>query len=267
MRYRIWIGVGIGVVLLLAAANLAILAIYPPGSQHVKEPVKMVDWIVVSAPGFECRGGSGEMSPVIVYDEKSDSWLLQGDTIRSREYADPLSPGRARYTPDIAIEGDTIGIDFLIENRAREDCADANLTLTTVVERLDPVTGSLEEEPISSSIPIAVPIGDLAVGGWCEARVTVDLPRPEPEENLRLTVTLTTPYTFTTPNGTPVDFDYRRVTVTVLGTDTSWKEEPDPGSTPDLEYNRARLPRGSAVFIVQGADAPPIIPLPTMTAG
>ncbi|MFA7562146.1 MAG: hypothetical protein WCY70_01760 [Methanoculleus sp.] len=267
MNYRIWIGVGIGVVLLLAAANIAILAIYPPGSQHVKEPVKMVDWIVVSAPGFECRGGSGEMSPVIVYDEKSDSWLLQGDTIRSREYADPLSPGRDQYTPDIAIKGDTIGIDFLIENRAREDFADANLTLTTVVERLDPVTGSLEEEPISSSIPIAVPIGDLAVGGWCEARVTVDLPRPEPKENLRLTVTLTTPYTFTTPNGTPVDFDYRRETVTVLGTDTSWKEEPDPGSTPDPDYNRARLPRGSAVFIVQGTNALPPVTLPTMTAG
>jgi hypothetical protein len=56
------------------------------------------------------------------------------------------------------------------------------------------------------------------------------------------------------------------VTVTVLGSNTSWKEEIEPGSTPDPDYNRAHLPRGSAVFIVQGTDALPPVTLPTMTA-
>ncbi|MBP7410007.1 hypothetical protein [Methanoculleus sp. 10] len=274
MHSKTWIWVGLGAVLVLAAANLAILAAFPAGQQHVQEPVKMVDWIVVSAPGLEYRSGSGEMSPVIVYDGKNDSWLLQNDTVRSRTLdlgdfngVDPSSPKGTRYTPDIAIKGDTISIDFLIENRAREDCAGANLTLTTVVERPNPVTGSPYGELVSSSTPITVPIGDLAAGEWCEVRVTADLPRPGPEEILSLTIGLAAPYTITTPNGTPVDFDFRRVTVTVLGSNTSWKEEIEPGSTLDPDYNRARLPGGSAVFIVQGTNALPPVTLPTMTAG
>lgn len=270
MHPKMWVWLGLCAVLILAAANLAILAAFPVEQQHAQEPVKMVDWIVASAPGLEYRSGSGEMSPVIVYDGKNDSWLLQNDTVRSRALdvgdfngVDPLSPEGTRYTPDIAIKGDTIGIDFLIENHAREDCAGANLTLTTVVERPNPVTGSPYGELVSSSTPITVPIGDLAAGEWCEVRVTADLPRPGPEEILSLTIGLAAPYTLTTPNGTPVDFDFRRVTVTVLGSNTSWKEEIDPGSTPDPDYNRARLPRGSATFVVMGIDAPEPVPPPT----
>jgi hypothetical protein len=273
MHPKIWIWLGLCAVFILAAANLAILAAFPVEQQHAQEPVKMVDWIVASAPELEYRSDSGEMSLVIVYDGKNDSWLLQNDTVQSQALdigdfngVDPSSPERTRYTPDIAIRDDTIGIDFLIENHAREDCAGANLTLTTVVKRPNPVTGSPYGELVSSSAPITVPIGDLAAGEWCEVRVTADLPRPGPEEVLYLMIDLTTPYTFTTPNGTPVDFDFRRVTVTVLGSNTSWKEEIEPGSTPDPDYNRAHLPRGSAVFIVQGTDALPPVTLPTMTA-
>ncbi|HNQ32511.1 MAG TPA: hypothetical protein PKJ93_01905, partial [Methanoculleus sp.] len=78
-----------------------------------------------------------------------------------------------------------------------------------------------------------------------------------------LTIDLTAPYTLTAPNGTPVDFDFRRETVTLLGSNTSWKEEIDPGSTPDPDYNRARLPRGSATFIIMGIDRSEPIPPPT----
>lgn len=270
MHSKTWIWVGFAAVLLLVAANLAIFAAFPPGHQHVQEPLKRVNWMMPSGPGFEYRGPYE--SPVIVYDGTNETWQLQNTTAWSQTLSlgdryslDPARPEDIRYTPDITIEGDKISLDFFIRNLAGEDCARADLAVTTGVERLNATTGSPEGD-ILPGAATTLSINDLAAGEWREVRVTADLPQPGPEEILYLTIDLAAPYTITTPNDTPITFDFRRVTVTIPGSNTSWKEGPDPSFTPDPNYNRARLPRGYAVVIVQGADAPPIIPLPTMTA-
>jgi len=267
MCSKTWIWVGLAAVLLLVAVNLAILAAFPPGHQHVQEPLKRVNWMMPSGPGFEYR--SPYESPVIVYDGTNETWQLQNATAWSRPLSlgdryslDPAHPEDIRYTPDIAIEGDKISLDFFIRNLVGEDCARADLAVTTGIERLNATTGSPEGN-ILPGAATTLPIGDLAAGQWREVRVTVGLPRPGPDEILSLTIGLAAPYTITTPNGTPVDFDFRRVTVTLLGSNISWKEEIDPGSTPDPDYNRARLPGGSATFVVMGIDAPEPAPLPT----
>lgn len=267
MHSKTWIWLGIGVVLLLAAANLAILAAFPPGQQHVQEPVKRVDWILPFGPGFEYRGPYE--SPVIAYDGANETWHLRNVTAYNRtinlgdRYSlDPAHPEDIRYTPDVAIEGGQVSLDFFIRNLAGEDCARADLAMTTGTTTLNTTTGSPEGN-IPPGAATTLPIDDLAAGEWREVRVTADLPRPGQEEVLYLTIDLTAPYTLTTPNGTPVDFDFRRETVTLLGSNTSWKEEIDPGSTPDPDYNRARLPRGSATFIIMGIDRSEPIPPPT----
>ena len=270
MRSKTWIWVGIGAVLLLAAANLTILAAFPPGQQHVQEPVKRVNWILPSGPGFDYRGPYE--SPVIVYDGMNETWHLQNAAAWSRtillgdRYSlDPAHPEDIRYTPDIAIEGDKISLDFFVRNLAGENCARADLTVTTEIARLNATTGSAEGDILPGDV-VALSIGNLGAGEWREVRVAADLPRPGPEEVLYLMIGLAAPYTITTPNGTSVDFDFRRKTVTILGSNTSWKEEIDPGSTPDSDYNRARLPGGSATFVVAGIDAPEPVPPPTIRA-
>ncbi|WP_292519159.1 hypothetical protein [Methanoculleus sp.] len=267
MHPKIWIWVGLGAVLILAAANLAILAAFPPGQQHVQEPLKRADWVLPFGPGFEYR--DPYESPVIVYDGVDETWHLRNAAawdrtifLGDRYSLDPAHPEDIRYAPDIAIESDRISLDFFTRNLAGEDCARADLAVTTGVERLNATTGSPEGDILPGAVT-TLPIDDLAAGEWREVRVTADLPRPGPEEVFYLTIDLAAPYTLTTPNGTPVTFDFRRETVTILGTGTSWKEEPDPGSTPDPDYNRARLPRASATFIVMGRDAPEPVPPPT----
>lgn len=270
MRSKTWIWVGLAAVLILAAVNLAILTAFPVEHQHVQEPLKRVNWILPFGPGFEYRGPYG--SPVIVYDGMNETWQLQNTTAWSRTLSlgdryslDPAHPEDIRYTPDIAIEGDKISLDFFVRNLAGEDCAQADLAVTTGIERLNTTTGSPEGN-ILPGAATTLPIGDLAAGQWREVRVTADLPRPEPGEVLYLTIGLAAPYTITTPNGTPITFDFRRVTATILGSNTSWKEEIDPGSTPDPDYNRAHLPGGSATFIVTGIEAPELVPPPTLRA-
>ena len=270
MRSKTWIWVGIGAVLLLAAANLTILAAFPPGQQHVQEPVKRVNWILPSGPGFDYRGPYE--SPVIVYDGMNETWHLQNAAAWSRtillgdRYSlDPAHPEDIQYTPDISVEGGAVSLDFLVRNLAGEDCARADLAVTTGTTTLNIATGSLEGDILPGAATTLL-IGDLAADEWREVRVTADLPRPGPEEVLYLMIGLAAPYTITTPNGTSVDFDFRRKTVTILGSNTSWKEEIDPGSTPDPDYNRARLPGGSATFVVAGIDAPEPVPPPTIRA-
>ncbi len=126
--------------------------------KQVPEPLKTVDWLEATAPGLAYCDPSESL--VIVYDRKNDSWLLQNDTAWNRSIdiaewwwyrpicnnADSSSPEDTRYTPDIAIDGDMIGIDFLIGNFAREDCANANFTLATAVERLNTTTWIREED-------------------------------------------------------------------------------------------------------------------------
>ena len=270
MHPKTWVWVGLAAVLLLVAANLAILAAFPPGQQHVQEPLKRVNWMLPFGPGFEYPGPYE--SPVIVYDGANETWQMQNTTawdrivsLDDRYSLDPARPEDIRYTPDIAIEGDKISLDFFIRNLAGEDCAHADFAVTTGIERLNATTGSSEGN-ILPGAATTLPIGDLAAGQWREVRVTADLPRPEPREVLYLTIGLAAPYTITTPNGTPITFDFRRVTATILGSNISWKEEIDPGSTPDPDYNRARLPGGSARFIVTGIEASELVPPPTFRA-
>ena len=257
MHSKTWVWVGLGVVLILAVANLAILATFPPEQRHVQEPLRRVDWILPFGPGFEhpdpCE------SPVVVYDGTNKTWQLQSATawnqtlsLGERYNLDPAHPEDIRYTPDIAIEGGTVSLNFFIRNLAGEDCARADLAVTTGIERLNATTGSLEGD-ILPGAATTLPIEDLAAGEWCEVRVTADLPQPDPEEILYLTIGLTAPYTFTTPNGTPIDF--RGTGSGVSG-----------GDTLDPDYNRARLPRASATFVVAGKDAPESVLLPTLRA-
>jgi len=271
MHSKTWIWIGLCAVLILVAANLAILAAFPRGHQHVQEPLKRVNWILPFGPGFEYRGPFE--SPVIVYDRMNETWQLRNATawnrtifLGDRYSGDPARPEDIRYTPDIAIEGGKVSLDFFVRNLAGEDCARADLAVATEIASLNATTGSPEGD-ILFGATTTLPVDDLAAGEWREVRVTADLPRPGPEEILSLTIGLAAPDTLTTPNGTPVTFDFRRATIAVLGSNTSWKEEIDPGSTPDPDYNRARLPGASATFVVQGMDAPALIPPPTVTAG
>ncbi len=271
MHSKTWVWLGLCAVLGLAAANLAILAALPPGQQHVQEPLKRVNWILPFGPGFEYRGPFE--SPVIVYDRENRTWQLRNATawnrtifLGDRYSLDPAHPEDIRYTPDIAIEGDKISLDFFVRNLAGEDCARADLAVATEIASLNATTGSPEGD-ILFGAATTLPVDDLAAGEWREIRVTADLPRPGPEELLYLTIDLTAPDTFTTPNGTPIDFDFRRVTVTIPGSGTSRKEGIDPGPTPDPDHNRARLPRASAtVVVVTGTDAPEPVPPPTLRA-
>jgi hypothetical protein len=251
-----WMWVGIGVVLVLAAANIAIFAAFPPGQQHVQEPVKMVDWMLPFGPGFEYR--SSYESPVIVYDRMNETWYLKNATawnrtifLGDRYSLDPAHPEGIRYTPDIAIKGDKISLDFFVRNLAGEDCAHADLTVTMETASLNATTGSPEGDIFPGAMT-TLPVDDLAAGEWREVRVTADLPRPGPEEVLSLTIGLAAPYTLTTPNGTPIIFDLREMSSVISGSTPT-------GDSP-------RLPRASATFVVAGKDAPePVLP-PTLRA-
>ncbi len=265
MHSKTWIWVGIGVVLVLAAANIAIFAAFPPGQQHVQEPVKMVDWILPFGPGFEYPGPCE--SPVITYDADNETWHLGNATawnraifLSDRYSLDPANPEDIRYTPDIGIEGDKISLDFFVRNLAGEDCARADLTMTTEIARLNATTGSPEGD-IFPGATTTLPVDDLAASEWREVRVTAELPRPGPEETLSLTIGLVAPYTLKTPNGTPITFDLREMSVIESG------PTPTGGDAIKPDYNRARLPRASATFVVAGRDAPEPIPPPTLRAG
>lgn len=262
MHSKTWVWVGLGVVLILAVANLAILAAFPPEQRHVQEQLRRVDWILPFGPGFEhpdpCE------SPVVVYDGTNKTWQLQSATawnqtlsLGERYNLDPAHPEDIRYTPDIAIEGGTVSLNFFIRNLAGEDCARADLAVTTGIERLNATTGSLEGD-ILPGAATTLPIEDLAAGEWCEVRVTADLPQPDPEEILYLTIGLTAPYTFTTPNGTPADF---------RGTGSGVSDPfPTKRGTNYPGYNQPPLPRASATFVVAGKDAPESVLLPTLRA-
>ncbi|MDD3932655.1 hypothetical protein [Methanoculleus sp. UBA303] len=113
--------------------------------------------------------------------------------------------------------------------------------MTTGTESLNATTGSPEGD-ILPGIATTLPIDNLAAGEWREVRVTADLPRPGLEELLYLTISLAAPYAFTTPNGAPVTFDFRRVSVVESGATPTGGGGIDPG------YNRARLPRASAAL-------------------
>ncbi|WP_054847599.1 hypothetical protein [Methanoculleus chikugoensis] len=230
MHSKTWIWLGIGAVLILAAVNLAILAAFPPpGQQHVQEPLKRVNWILPFGPGgFEYPDPCE--SPIITYDADNETWHLENATAWNRTISlggdryslDPARPEDIRYTPDIAIESDRISLDFFIRNLAGEDCARADLAVTTETASLNTTTGSPEGDVLPPGASTSLPVDDLAAGEWREVRVMADLPQPGPEEVLSLTIGLAAPpYTLTTPpNGTPIDFDFRRATVTIPGSNT-----------------------------------------------
>ncbi|WP_214083848.1 hypothetical protein [Methanoculleus sp.] len=264
MHSKTWVWLGISVVLVLAAANLATLAAFPPGQQHVQEPLKRVDWILPFGPGFEYPGPYE--SPAVTYDADNETWHLENATawnrtifLGDRYSLDPAHPEDIRYTPDIAIKGDKISLDFFVRNLAGEDCARADLTVTMETASLNATTGSPEGN-ILPGAATTLPVDDLAAGEWREVRVTADLPRPGPEEVLSLTIGLAAPYTLTTPNGTPIICDLREMSSVVSGPTLTGGDAIDP------DYNRARLPRASATFVVAGKDAPePVLP-PTLRA-
>jgi len=191
--------VGLCAVLVLAAANLAILAAFPgAGTRAGTAQAGELDTAV--RPGFEYPGSYE--SPVIVYDGANETWHLRNVTAYNRainlgeRYSlDPTRPEDIRYTPDIAIEGDKISLDFFIRNLAGEDCARADLAVATEITSLNATTGS--DGDILPGIATTLPIDNLAAGEWREVRVTADLPRPG-QEVLYMTVDLTAPYAFTT---------------------------------------------------------------------
>lgn len=263
MHSKTWVWVGLCAVLVLAAANLAILAAFPPEQGHVQEPLKRANWILPFGPRFEYPGSYE--SPVIVYDGANETWHLRNVTAYNRainlgeRYSlDPTRPEDIRYTPDIAIEGDKISLDFFIRNLAGEDCARADLAVATEITSLNATTG-FPTGDILPGIATTLPIDNLAAGEWREVRVTADLPRPG-QEVLYMTVDLTAPYAFTTPNGTPIAFDLRMTSIA--------DSDPTPSDdAPDLDYTRVRLPRASATFIVTEIDAPEPVPPPIARTG
>jgi len=263
-----WVRIGcfaIAVVIFVAVC-LAILTAFPPNVHHQQEPIKRVNWIHAGAPGLRYYDPSG--SAVIVYDGENDTWLLQDAVAWNRaidlgaDYStEPAHPEEIRYTRDIAIEGDTIGLDFFVRNFAGEECAHADFALTTEVGHLNATTGSMAGDNIITAAPSVVPVDGLANEEWREMRAVADLPRPKPEEILLFSITLAAPATLTTPNGTTLTYNPNLVTVIEHGYISRVEE-----SVCDPWYAGACLPRGnSATFIVQGTDVLEIGPQPTLS--
>ncbi len=267
MNRKMWLRIGVVAiaVVILVAVCLAILTVFPPNVPHQQEPLKRVNWIHAGAPGLDYRYPSE--SAVIVYDGENDTWLLQDAAAWNRaidlgaDYStEPARPEEIRYTRDIAIEDDAIGLNFFVRNFAGEDCAHADFALTTEVGHLNATTGSMAGDIITGA-PSVVPVDDLVNGNWREVRAVADLPRPDPEEILLFSITLTAPDTLTTQNGTTLTYNPNLVTVIENGCISRVEE-----SACDPLYAGSCLPRGSsATFIVQGTDAPVIVPQPTLS--
>ncbi len=208
----------------------------------MQEPLKRVNWILPFGLDHEYSGPPYE-KPVIIYDEVEGTWQIQDEERWNRaifvgdRYSNNMSdPEDIWYTPDIAVEGNNLSIDFFVWNGAGEDCASADLNMTTQAENLNNVTGSLEgpELPVYTTEAY---ISNLSAGESGEVRVTAKLLEPGPKKILQLRITLFAPYTFTTKN------------------DTS------------RTYGSARLPRSSAIFVIKTKDAPELVPGLTMRAG
>ncbi|MDO9325255.1 MAG: hypothetical protein Q7T80_09905 [Methanoregula sp.] len=201
----------------------------------------MTYWILAS--GLE-RGPYAFEYPVIIYDNETGGiWQIRDKDrlnnaiiIEDRSRNNQSSLGGYIYTPDVTIEGNTITLDFLVWNGAREDCTSAVLNMTTGYETFNEETGSPEGSSYTGTAT-QVYIHNLSSGESKEVRVTADLPEPDLVKKLRLTITLKSPEAFMTQTGT-------------LRT-----------------YDPIRLPQGTATFILKAKDAPELVPVPTFRAG
>ena len=242
MHSRIWVWTAIiASIILILSIFFLIPLVSPSGHEHQKEPIHMTYWILSS--GLE-RGPYAFEHPVINYDkENGGTWQIRDKdrlnnaiVIEDRNSNNQSSRVDTLYTPDVAIDGNNISLDFLIWNGAGEDCASAVLNMTTDYVTLNEKTGS-PEGPSFTGAATQMHILNLSSGESAEVRVTVDLPKPDPEKILRLTITLESPDAFMTKTGT-------------LRT-----------------YDPHRLPQGTAMFVVKEKDAPELEPVPTLRAG
>jgi hypothetical protein len=239
-RHLVWLTL-IAAIIILFSINYTLLVVLPTAHEHPREQLKMTEWILPSGP--ETFGRDPYESPVIVYDNENKSiWQVQdidrwnkaifvGDHINSNL----SSPENLWYSPDIAIEGNNISLDFFVWNGAGYNCNSAFLNLTTEYEDLNNVSGSPEGE-IQPGIPSRLNIRNLSEGESTEVRVTTSLPQPGLDKILRLTITLMAPDIITSENGTT------------------------------HVYDRDSLPRGTAVFVIKSRDAADFIPAPTIRA-
>lgn len=242
MQSRIWVWTAfIAIIILLLSVFFLQAIVVPSGHDHQKEPIHMTYWILAS--GLE-RGPYAFEYPVITYDNKTGgTWQIQNMdrlnnaiVIEDRDSNNQSSPGGYLYTPDVAIDGRNISLDFLVWNGAGENCASAVLNMTTDYEILNEETGS-PEGPSYTGVETQVHIRNLSTGESREVRVTADLPEHGPEKKLRLTITLKSPDAFMTNTG-------------IIRT-----------------YDPHRLPRGTATFVLKSKDAPELVPVPTFRVG
>lgn len=239
-RIFIWLVLIVSIIFLFSI-NYVLLVVLPAQHEHPREQLKMMEWILPSGP--KTFGMDPNANPVIVYDSENKSiWQVQDTDQWSKEIfvgdylnSNQSSPENLWYSPDIAIEGNNISLDFFVWNRAGYNCNSAFLNLTTEYEYLNEVSGSPEGE-IQSGIPSRLSIRNLSDGDFTEVRGTTILPKPSPEKILRLTITLMAPDNITSENGTFYVDD------------------------------RDRLPRGTAIFVIKSRDAPDLVPKPTFRA-
>jgi len=239
-RIFIWLVLIVSIILLFSI-NYVLLVVLPAQHEHPREQLKMTEWILPSGP--KALGVDPYENPVIVYDpENKSTWQVQDIDrwnraifVEDRINSNLSSPENLWYSPDIAIEGNNISLDFFVRNRAGYKCNSAFLNLTTEYEYLNEVSGSPEGE-IQSGDSSQLNIRNLSEGESTEVRVTAILPQPAPKKILRLRITLMPPDIIISENGT------------------------------SHEYDRDRLPRGTAVFVIKSRAAPDLVPAPTFRA-
>lgn len=208
----------------------------------MQEPLKITRWIIPFSLG---NGGPNYELPVIIYDEdKGGSWQIQDEDRwnTATDVGDHFSTNMSHpeviwYTPDIAVEGNNLSIDFFVFNRAENDCESAILNMTSRTIDLNKTTGSpggLFESVITKDVHI----GNIPSGKSDEVRVTTELLKPGKEEIRCLTIKMRAPYTFTGKNS------------------TSYTYYSNPGG----------IPRGAVKFIIKGKEAPELEPGPTIRA-
>lgn len=238
-RHRIWLTL-IFVIILLFSLDYILLAVLPTAHEHPREQLKTTNWILPFGP--KAFGMDPYENPVIVYDpENKSTWWVQ-DIIRwnraiftgDSTNINLSSPENLWYSPDIAIEGNNISLDFFVRNSADYKCNSAFLNLTTEYEYLNETSGSPEGE-IQQGIPSRLNIRNLSNGDFTEVRVTTLLPQPGPKKIVRLTITLVAPDVIISENGT------------------------------SHVYEGNRLPRGTAVFLIKSREAV-LVPAPTIRA-
>jgi len=243
MHSKLWTCLAlIATIILFFSANYFIVSEFNLKSNHIQEPIKIHRWIIPYSLGY--YGGPDYDLPVIIYDEDKGGWQIRDEdrwntaTDIGDHFSTNLShPEVIWYTPDMAVEGNNLSIDFFVFNRAENDCESAVLNMTSRTVDQNKTPGS-PGGPFESVITKNVHIGNIPAGKSDEVRIVTELLKPGKEEIRSLTIKMRAPYTFTGKNNTSYTY----------------------------YSNSGEVLSGAVEFIIKGKDAPELEPGPTIRA-